>query len=428
MWSIKIFIRKCNSARWRLSQWLASIWASLARGLLSALLPKAIINPDLLSSIENNYKDYFRIIYHYIVAKFLMKKVVVVFLQGEIHYGWVRSILTQLRSQHRIEVQLLSPTPLETHEADRIFPINKLRLSNNGHQFLPIVRADFYITPADVPAKNIPIIAPKIIIMHSLISLHGHFKNDTFDDYDYIFCAGKHHIQEFRNLFIERGITGKCLIPGGYPKLDEIIGRAKKIPATGQRTVIFAPTLLSENTEKATLMHLAPQLISWFLANGWAVLFRPHPVNILRTDKYSSQFEGLINHFSSCNGFIVDNSADYFESYSQSTVMVSDVSGTAYTYAFGFERPVIFVESVIGSVFAQGSLYKNRDRMSYSISTIDELPSAVNSLMLNYDSHINNIKSFREEYIFNVSGSAEYFSKNIFYILNRKVHPDWIYI
>ena len=108
--------------------------------------------------------------------------------------------------------------------------------------------------------------------------------------------------------------------------------------------------------------------------------------------------------------------------------MVSDVSGTAYTYALGFGRPVLFVERVVDSDFSKGLLYKNRNRLGRTISSDNELASAMSELMDNYAVISEDILSLRDECIFNVGSSAQYFADNIEFILSNKVHDDWIYI
>jgi hypothetical protein len=180
------------------------------------------------------------------------------------------------------------------------------------------------------------------------------YEDNTFDGYDYIYCTGRHHIEEFKELFRNKGLSGKCLIPGGYPKLDELLERSKKLGSPIRNQVIFAPTLLSDTTQSVSLMLQAHSLVAWFVSNGWHVLFRPHPINLEVGNKYWPIFKELINSFNDCDTFVVDRSKDYSESYSQSSLMVSDISGTAYTYALGFGRPVVFVEKVIDSAFAQG--------------------------------------------------------------------------
>jgi len=380
------------------------------------------------AAIANNLPIYFSVFVSSLAGKLAGKKVVVVFLLTKSHYGWVNEVLSNLKGQQKFAIQIFSPDDLSgLGLKERCFSTKGI-IATRGIQLIPSLWADLYITPASTTAHNAPYSGPKVMFMHSLVSLYGVYEGNTFDRYDYIYCTGKHHIEEFRDLFRNKGLSGKCLIPGGYPKLDELLERTQKLDIPNSNHVIIAPTLLSDYTENVSLMAQAHQLVDWFVGNGWSVLFRPHPINLEAGNKYLHIFEGLINTFQDCDTFEVDRSKDYFESYSRSSIMVSDVSGTAYTYALGFGRPVVFYENKKDSNFAQGLLYKNRHRIGRTISSDSDLPDAINSLMTNYANYTQDIKSLRSEYIFNVGCSAKYFADNVQFVLDGRKHPDWVYV
>ena len=64
----------------------------------------------------------------------------------------------------------------------------------------------------------------KALLVHALMSMNsldGIFADDAFDMYDYILCAGPHHVASFRTLALRRSaLLGKTLLPAGYRKLD----------------------------------------------------------------------------------------------------------------------------------------------------------------------------------------------------------------
>lgn len=381
-----------------------------------------------LIAIANNLPIWFSVAISSLAGKLARKKVVVVFLLQKSHYGWVKEVLANLQAQQKFAIQVFSPDDLSGLSLkERCFSTKGI-VPTKSIQLIPSLWADLYITPASTTACNASYSDPKVMFMHSLVSIYGVYEENTFDGYDYIYCTGKHHVEEFHDLFRSKGLSGKCLIPGGYPKLDELLERTQKIDAPNSNRVIFAPTLLSEATENVTLMSQAHSLVSWFVGNGWSVLFRPHPINLEAGNKYLPIFEELINSFSDCDAFEVDRSKDYFDSYSRSSLMVSDVSGTAYTYALGFGRPVMFVEKSSDSAFARGLLYKNRHRLGRTISSDSELPVAISFLMANYADFTQDIKNLRNECIFNIGSSAKYFANNIEFILGGKKHLEWTYV
>ena len=381
-----------------------------------------------LTAIANNFPIYVSVFTGYLAAKLTGKKVVVVFLLMKSHYGWVREVLSYLKAEQRLAIQIFSPDDLSGWGLKGSYFSTKSIAPTRGIQLLPSLWADLYITPASTTVYNAPHRVPRVMFMHSLVSIYGVYEDNTFDGYDYIYCTGKHHVEEFRDLFHKKGLAGKCLIPGGYPKLDELLERACNLDAPKSNYVIIAPTLLSDATENVSLMSQAHQLVGWFVNNGWSVIFRPHPLNLDTENKYFHMFEELIDTFHDCHTFEVDRSKDYLESYSRSSLMVSDVSGTAYTYALGFGRPVVFFEKTEDANFARGLLYKNRLRLGRTIASDSDLPDAISLLMENYANFTQDIKNLRGEYIFNIGSSARYFADNIQFIFNGIKHPDWIYV
>ena len=50
----------------------------------------------------------------------------------------------------------------------------------------------------------------------------------------------------------------------------------------------------------------------------------------------------ITNKYQEFKNFKLDISSSYLESYAKSNVLITDFSGTAYTYAFSKNSPVIF--------------------------------------------------------------------------------------
>ena len=50
----------------------------------------------------------------------------------------------------------------------------------------------------------------------------------------------------------------------------------------------------------------------------------------------------VLNKYANYKKFYLDQSSNYSKTYSKSLVLITDISGTAYTYAFFTKNPVIF--------------------------------------------------------------------------------------
>lgn len=379
-------------------------------------------------SVYKNFQYYLRPLVNALTNWLCGKKTVVVFLLVKSHYGWVKEVLQKLASR-RVAIQIYSP--VEGLSVDpkigKVYPMNCVQ-PVRGINFVPALLADLFITPASTTADNAPLGSPKLMMMHSLVSIPGVYEENTFDGYDYIYCAGKHHLEEIKALYLKKGLKGKCLIPGGYPKLDELMLRSTNLAPVTHKTVIIAPTLVSLATERVSLINHVEAFVDYFLINGWAVKFRPHPLNLDRANEFYFKLSEVIEKYKTNKKFMLDTSSDYFSSYASSSVMLSDVSGTAFTYAFAFGRPVLFFDPEVSSEFTQGLLYKNRIRMGRTVRSVGDLHGCINDFLGDYDVLRSSVESFRDDIIFNLGSSARYFSENLDYILNGKKHSDWTYV
>ena len=84
------------------------------------------------------------------------------------------------------------------------------------------------------------------------------------------------------------------------------------------------------------------------------IIFRPHPSNL-----NSFKVKEINNLFKKNKKFKLDKSIDYSKVYNSSLCLITDISGTAYTYAFLTKRPVIFFREY------KKSLEKKYEKLNY---------------------------------------------------------------
>lgn len=393
---------------------------------------------NLFLSVKNNSKIFLLPFLQACNQRLLGKKIITVFFLTPDHWTWMKDVLTGFASSGNFFIQIFHYPPLPSIPSEtrniKCYSMDDIHPTKTGIQLVPALISDLYLTPTSATAENTPLGCPRIVFMHSLVSIYGVYEENSFDGYDYIYCAGRHHVSEFIEYFNKRNLTGKCLIQGGYPRLDdqlkknEINDGADK-SGKPSRTVILAPTLVSPATENASLIPHATELVLSLIESGWHVIFRPHPLNLVYDNAYVTQFNSLIQEFKGNSSFEVDESKDYFETYRRSSVMISDISGTAYTYAFGFEKPVLFIESDASDVvFNQGLLYESRSQIGRTAKTVAEALFYLDDMLSSYTNVKSSIVNLRNSIIFNVGHSANYFVENVDYVLSGKKHPNWIYV
>ena len=119
------------------------------------------------------------------------------------------------------------------------------------------------------------------------------------------------------------------------------------------------------------------------------------------------------------------------KSYSSATLMVSDISSTAFTYAFTTNRPVIFFSpgnSDSTPALPDSQYIQDRIKLGKCVSSCSEMVDAINNIMSQYEEYQNKIKTHADQVIFNKEQSEKYFISNLDYIINQQHHPDWWYL
>lgn len=182
-----------------------------------------------------------------------------------------------------------------------------------------------------------------VYVHHSMVSTHMVYRPAAFDNFDSILCVGPHHKEEIRAREELYGLRRKILVEHGYGRLDAVIALAsahgEDSPGDGApgNRVLVAPSW----GDDALVESWGLPLVQMLVASGHRVTLRPHPMTIRRSPKVIAQ---LRRSFGSHPGFQFDTNMAAVESLRSADVMVSDWSGVAFEYAFGFERPVLYVD------------------------------------------------------------------------------------
>jgi hypothetical protein len=178
-------------------------------------------------------------------------------------------------------------------------------------------------------------------VFHSIVSSHMTYRKGAFDAYDTILCVGPHHVAEIRRTEEVYGLRRKELVEHGYARLDRIVATAAAPPprrdgAAGR--VLLAP---SWGTGSYIEAPWASELIDVVLGAGHSVVLRLHPMTVRRLPRLAPTLADAYRDAS----FRVETDMNAQESLRESDVMVADWSGAALEYAFGLERPVLFLDT-----------------------------------------------------------------------------------
>jgi len=219
-----------------------------------------------------------------------------------------------------------------------------------------------------------------------------------------------------------------CCIPGGYPKLDSNLRKIQAI-AGPLDSIVYAPTVIGGNFAKyVSLPEYGQRIIDTLLTGfpSYRIIFRPHPHTL------STQYvKDIVARFSTCDKFSLDdNGSSYLDSYGRSALMVTDMSGTAYTFAFTTGRPVVFFshrEHDVAKAF-KVSYYADREKVGCVATNLRELQENVALCLAEPDRMTEQVRRFRAWQMFNVGRSEQYFVDNFHHIAEDSRNPDWEYV
>jgi len=178
-------------------------------------------------------------------------------------------------------------------------------------------------------------------IQHSLVSLHMVYRKGAFDYFDTICCAGNHHKDEIRAMEKVYDLPKKNLIEQGYARLDSIVAankNKKKEQVKRAKHILIAPTWGETCTIESGL---AQKLVDDLINAEYKVTLRPHP----QTIKFAKdKIDVILTKHKDNPLFAYEANVAGQQSLHDSDIMISDWSGAALDYAFGLQKPVIFMD------------------------------------------------------------------------------------
>ena len=182
-----------------------------------------------------------------------------------------------------------------------------------------------------------------VYVYHSLVSSHMSYRRGAFDQFDAILCVGPHHKEEIRATEELYGLKPKILIEAGYGRLDSILGFEASLPShftdshSGTKRVLVAPSW----GKNSLLENHGPELVEVLLGTGHHITVRPHVMMIRHRRKLLGRLQ---QQFGPNPNFALDLSLGSQAVMHEYDLLVADWGGSAFEYAFGLERPVLFVD------------------------------------------------------------------------------------
>ena len=231
--------------------------------------------------------------------------------------------------------------------------------------------------------------------------------------YNYLFLPNKQSVKMFENLFAKFNENKIDKIPElfetGYYKLDFLNDKKTFYQIKENQNIIIAPTNFLIWPEFC-INNLEEVIATLLRETKYKIIYRPHPSNWKHPDVIN-----VIKKFSKFEKFNYDNSIDYFEIYLNSQCMLTDLSGTAYTYSFFTKKPVIFFsqnEKLLNNLnYDQLSYFKDREKIGFLCENLSGLINSVLNIKNGNYNKINSIEALENNFTY--LGKTKYRTKNL---------------
>lgn len=271
---------------------------------------------------------------------------IVFYSEGKGYWSWFEPVFQAL--QHRFDLPVLYVTSAADDPLLRAPPagMQSYYIGEGSMRTLFFSTLDVDVLLMTMPdlqsfhIKRSPFPVHYSYLHHSIVSTHMIYRAAAFDHFDSVLCVGPHHVAETRARERLLGLPAKNLVEHGYGRLDTIIERGKQAPKCKIGVpvqVLVAPTWGANGLiEQHGIAAISPLIDA-----GLRVTLRPHP----RTRKFAgAALDDIARHYQNEPRFRLDEDSDGHASLLESDLMISDWSGAALEFAFGLERPVIFVD------------------------------------------------------------------------------------
>ena len=250
-----------------------------------------------------------------------------------------------------------------------------------------------------------------VYIFHSMFSTHSYLRKGALDNYDTIFCVGKHHEKEIRATEERYGLKEKKLIKYGFGRLDTLLQEKQKFRNTyteDKNLILIIPTY----GEKNLLQICGKELIEILLKADFTVMLRPH-YRIFKDSK--KLINSIIENFGNHHNFILEKGVIPSDKFHNSKCLISDWSGISWEYAFTFERPVVLIDTPkkilnpdSGDITMEPIEISIREKIGHVVSTnnLEKIPEIIKNLE-NENLLSEQIRKIRSETVYNIGNSAK---------------------
>lgn len=358
------------------------------------------------------------------------EKTIVFYAEHESYYTFFEGLINKLIDTHNQTLCYVTSDindPILQKPEPRTFYLNRLLPF-----FMIFVNCKvFMITLTDLNQYHLKrSINPVyyIYVFHSLVSAHMAYRYGAFDHYDSILCCGPYQVEEIRRQETLYNLPRKKLVEAGYYRLERIYEAyqkhcANKTSSFAKKTILIAPSW----GVSSILELCGERLINILLDAGYNVIARPHPETVKR---FHDLVTMLVSEFGNNPNFILEKSVATDDSILRADILITDYSGIAFEYAFGTERPVLFLDVPVkigNKKFKELDIeplelsLRSEIGLIVSFEELGAIPLIISTLIAERLNYKTRIAELRKRYIYAFRHSSDVGVRHILEIIENKL-------
>jgi YidC/Oxa1 family membrane protein insertase len=383
----------------------------------------------MIASLQKLYREYSE--YRGFSALDRQSKDIVFYVESARYWSYVGPVIEYLTQNLGRTVCYLTSSPDDPRLDGADKRIHGYYIGNGTVRTMLFAALDAGIMVMTIPEfgdaylRRSPHPVRYVYLPHNLTSTHMVFPRHAFNYYDTIFCVGPHQVAELREAESIYGLDRRELVEAGYVRLDDLFSEAQSRPrpeSNGSLQVIIAPSW----GPSGLIVNGCHQLIENLLDAGYRVVLRPHWDSI---EKDADTLSALRSRFDAHPGFRFFSDIPSDLGLYESHLMISDWSGAALSFAFAFERPVLFIDvpaKVNNPDFARfsavplESTIRNQIGQVLSPEEIHRAPQILESLHVGRDRYRDEIRRIRSRYVFRLGDNAAFIATKLAEMADRR--------
>ncbi len=258
-------------------------------------------------------------------------------------------------------------------------------------------------------------------IVHAPIDIFT-YRKFAFDYFDSVFCSGPHQIEGIEKLEQKRETDKKLLLKTGLTYYDIMLDEVKAFakPKKKNKVVLVAPTW----KEYSIINRFGVKFFESLLQDStYDIILRPHPQSYVSFPKEIGEIE---EHFKDELRITIDRNPLGTESMAKADLMIGDLSGVFWDFAFLYSKPILLLKTEFDSIEGfEGSeldyeMWEMRERSRlgkiFDENDIEKISIMVNEILQNPPSM--QLEDLKNESVYNFGKAGETAANQILEIVD----------